>query len=380
MKFETRAVHVGQQADLATGATIVPIYQTSTFTQEALGKSRGFEYSRLTNPTRSALETCLASLEAGHGCLAYASGMAAIAGVMQLVTAGQHVVVADDLYGGSYRLFSKVLPNYGVRFSFVDGTDPEKLAAAITPETSMVWMESPTNPMLRVLDIGAAAEVAQQANALLVVDNTFATPYLQRPLELGADVVVHSMTKYIGGHSDLLGGAIVVKDEALQRKLHFSQIATGGVPGPWDAWLALRGLKTLALRMRQHCSNAATVAAHLRDHRAIRAVHYPGFRDHPGHQLAERQMTDFGGIVTIELAGGQKAARRLCEGTRLFVLAESLGGVESLIGYPWTMSHGAFEVEFKREKGINESMVRLSVGIEEVDDLVDDLEQALRGG
>jgi len=299
--------------------------------------------------------------------------MAAIAGVMQLVSQGGHVVVTDDLYGGTYRLFSKVLPNYGVRFTYVDGTRPDELAGAVTPETCMVWIETPTNPMLRLVDIAACAEIARQADALLVVDNTFATPYLQSPIELGADIVVHSTTKYIGGHSDLIGGAVVAHDEKVARRLRFTQSATGGVPGPWDAWLTLRGLKTLAVRMRQHCANAAKVAGFLRRRSEVAAVHFPGFDDHPGHQLAARQMRDFGGMVTIELAGGKQAARALCESTKVFTLAESLGGVESLIGLPWLMSHGAFEPKFKIEKGITEATVRLSVGIEDAEDLIEDL-------
>ena len=377
MRFETRAIHAGQTADRATGATIVPVYQTSTFTQQAIGQHAGYEYSRSTNPTRTAFETCLASLEGGTHCLAYASGMAAIAGAMQLVKGGEHVVVSDDLYGGTYRLFSKVLPDYGIEFHFTDGTRPEVLANAVNDATRFVWIESPTNPMLRLVDIRACAEIAHAAGALLVVDNTFATPYLQRPFEWGADVVVHSTTKYIGGHSDLIGGAVVVRDDRLAERLHFTQNATGGVPGPWDAWLALRGLKTLALRMRQHCANAAQVAEFLRERNEVAAVHFPGFSDHPGHDLACRQMDGFGGMVTIDLAGGSKAAERLCESTRVFTLAESLGGVESLIGYPWRMSHGAFEPDFKTEKGITEATVRLSVGIEDVDDLIEDLGQAL---
>lgn len=377
MKFETLAIHAGQDADSATGATIVPVYQTVTFTQDAIGEDRGFVYSRSGNPTRQALETCLAALEGGGFALAYASGMAAIAGAMQLVKAGDHVVVADDLYGGSWRLFSKILPGYDVRFSYVDATRAEEVAKAITPETRMVWIESPTNPMLRLVDIAACAEIARRAGAWLVVDNTFATPYLQNPLALGAHVVVHSTTKYVGGHSDVIGGAVVVDDEELYTRLKFAQNATGGVPGPWDAWLTLRGAKTLALRMRQHESNARRVAEFVRGRPEIAAVHYPGFADHPGHELARQQMRGFGGMVTIELAGGEAAARTLCESTKLFSLGESLGGVESLIGYPWLMSHAAFAPDEKRRKGITEAVVRLSVGLEDADDLCEDLDRAL---
>jgi cystathionine gamma-lyase len=287
------------------------------------------------------------------------------------------VVVADDLYGGTYRLFTRVLPDYGLRFSYVDATRPEEIAKAFEPATRMLWIETPTNPLLRIVDLAACAEVARRHEALLVVDNTFATPFLQNPLALGAQIVMHSTTKYIGGHSDVIGGAVVVRDSGLAERLRFNRNATGGVPGPWDAWLTLRGLKTLAVRMRQHEANAARVAELLRGRTEVARVHWPGFPDHPGHPIARRQMRGFGGMVTIDLAGGEPAARRLCEATRLFSLAESLGGVESLIGYPWTMSHAAFPPEEKRRKGISEATVRLSVGIEDADDLCEDLEQAL---
>jgi cystathionine beta-lyase/cystathionine gamma-synthase len=377
MKFETLAIHAGQEPDAATGATIVPVYQTVTFTQEAIGRDRGFVYSRSGNPTRAALEACLAALEGGRHGLAYASGMAAVHGAMQLVRAGDHVVVADDLYGGTHRLFSKILPGYGVRFTYADATRPEEVAKAVEPATRMVWIESPTNPMLRLVDVAACADVARRAGAWLVVDNTFATPFLQNPLALGAHVVVHSTTKYIGGHSDVIGGAIVVDDDALFETLRFAQNATGGVPGPWDAWLTLRGAKTLAVRMRQHAANAERVAAFLRGRPELEAVHYPGFADHPGHAIAKKQMRGFGGMVTVALRGGEAAARTLCESTRIFSLGESLGGVESLIGYPFLMSHAAFAPEDKRAKGITEAVVRLSVGLEDADDLCDDLAQAL---
>ena len=376
-RFATRAIHAGQGADPATGATITPVYQTVTYTQDAIGENRGYEYSRTDNPTRHALEEALASLEGGRFGLAYGSGMAAIAGTMQLVKGGDHVVVADDLYGGSYRLFTEVLPQYGVRFSYADATRPEELAKAVEPTTRMVWIETPTNPMLRLVDVAACAEIARRQGALLVVDNTFATPLLQNPLALGAHVCVHSTTKYIGGHSDVLGGAVVVDDEEMAQKLRFTRNATGGVPGPWDAWLTLRGLKTLAVRMRQHQENAQRLAEFLLERPQVAAVHYPGLPDHPGHELARTQMHGFGGMVTVDLAGGEAAARALCEGTRLFALGESLVGVESLIGYPWTMSHAAFPPEEKRAKGITEATVRLSVGIEDAEDLCADLAQAL---
>ena len=377
LRFETRAIHAGQEPDEATGATIVPVYQTVTFTQDAVGSHRGFEYSRSNNPTRAALEACLASLEGGRFGLAYASGMAAINGVMQLLSAGDHVVVADDLYGGSYRLFTQVLPRFGVRFSFVDATRPEEIDKAFEPATRVLWIESPTNPLLRLVDIAACGEIARRRGVQLVVDNTFATPFLQNPLALGAHVALHSTTKYIGGHSDVIGGAIVVDDEELAKRLQFTRNATGGVPGPWDAWLTLRGAKTLALRMREHERNAKQIAEFLVGRAEIAQVHYPGLPEHPGHALARRQMRGFGGMLAIELRGGEAAARRLCESTRLFALGESLGGVESLIGYPWSMSHAAFPPDEKRRKGVSEAIVRLSVGIEHADDLCADLAQAL---
>jgi cystathionine beta-lyase/cystathionine gamma-synthase len=376
-RFETLAIHAGQEADEATGATIVPVYQTVTFTQDSIGEHRGFEYSRSDNPTRKALETCLASLEGGRFGFAYASGMAAISGVMQLLSAGDHVVVADDLYGGSYRLFQEVMPRFGVRFSYVDATRAEEIDKAVEPATRLVWIESPTNPLLRLIDVSACAAIASRHGARLVVDNTFATPYLQNPLALGAHVVVHSTTKYIGGHSDVIGGAVVVDDEETARRLRSTRNATGGVPGPWDAWLTLRGAKTLAVRMREHEANADRVARFLAERSEVERVHYPGLPEHPGHELARRQMRGFGGMVTIDLTGGAPAARALCESTRLFALGESLGGVESLIGYPWSMSHAAFPPEEKRRKGITEATVRLSTGLEHADDLCADLAQAL---
>lgn len=376
-RFETRAIHVGQEPDAATGATIVPVYQTVTFTQDEVGKHKGYEYSRTGNPTRAALEECLASLEGGRFGFAYGSGMAAVHGAMQLVSAGDHVVVADDLYGGSFRLFSEVLPRYGVRFSYVDATRPDEIDKAVTPETRMLWIETPTNPLLRLVDLAACSEIASRHGAKLVVDNTFATPYLQNPLEFGAHVVVHSTTKYLGGHSDVIGGAVVVDDEELARTLQFTRNATGGIPGPWDAWLTLRGAKTLALRMREHEANARSVAEFLLGRPEVERVHYPGLPDHPGHELAKRQMRGFGGMLALDLAGGEPAALAFCAATDVFSLGESLGGVESLVGYPWSMSHAAFPAEEKRRKGITEGTVRLSVGLEHPDDLCADLERAL---
>ena len=375
--FETRAIHAGQEPDEAASATIVPVYQTVTYTQDAIGVHRGYEYSRSGNPTREALESCLASLEEGRFGLAYGSGMAAITGVVHLLAAGDHVVVADDLYGGSFRLFSQVMPRFGIRFSYVDATRPEEIDKAVCEATRLIWIESPTNPMLRLVDIAVCGEIAAGHGARLVVDNTFATPFLQTPLDLGAHIVVHSTTKYIGGHSDVIGGAVIVNDEETAENLRFTRNATGGVPGPWDAWLTLRGARTLALRMSRHQSNAARVADFLKSQPGVGRVYYPGLPEHPGFDLARKQMRGFGGMVTIDLAGGESAARRMCEATELFALAESLGGVESLIGYPWSMSHAAFPAEEKRRKGITEATVRLSVGIEDPDDLCADLAQAL---
>jgi cystathionine gamma-synthase/cystathionine gamma-lyase len=376
-RFETRAIHSGQAPDTATGATIVPVYQTVTYTQDAVGEHRGYEYSRTGNPTRAALEECLAALEGGRFGFAYGSGMAAIHGAMQLLSAGDHVVVADDLYGGSYRLFNNVMPRYGVSFSYVDATQLEEIDKAFTPATKMLWIETPTNPLLRLIDVAACAEIARRHGARLVVDNTFATPFLQNPLALGAHLVVHSTTKYIGGHSDVLGGAIVVDDEDDAKTLQFTRNATGGIPGPWDAWLTLRGVKTLAVRMRQHEQNATRIAAFLQERPEVERVHFPGLSDHPGHALAKKQMRGFGGMLALDLRGGEPAALAFCAATKLFALGESLGGVESLIGYPWSMSHAAFPPEEKRRKSILEGTVRLSVGIEHADDLCADLGQAL---
>ena len=378
LRFETRAIHAGQEPDEATGATIVPVYQTVTFTQEAVGQHRGFEYSRSGNPTRAALEACLASLEGGRFGFAYASGMAAISGVMQLLSAGDHVVVADDLYGGSYRLFTQVMPRFGVRFSFVDATRPEEIDKAFEPATRMLWIESPTNPLLRLVDIAACGEIARRRGAQLVVDNTFATPFLQNPLALGAHVALHSTTKYIGGHSDVIGGAVVVDDEELAKRLQFTRNATGGVPGPWDAWLTLRGAKTLALRMREHERNAAQRrGVPARAGRRSRRSTTRACRSIPGTSSRAARCAASAACSRSSCAAAPRRRSKLCESTRLFALGESLGGVESLIGYPWSMSHAAFPPEEKRRKGVSEAVVRLSVGIEHADDLCADLGQAL---
>jgi cystathionine gamma-lyase len=377
-RFATRAIHVGQEPDPATGAVIVPIYQTSTYAQEEVGVHKGYEYSRTDNPTRAALEACLASLEGGRYGLAFASGMAAEDTFLHLFESGDHVVVGDDVYGGTYRLFRRVLEPVGLRFSFVDVTQIENVTAALEERTRLIWLESPTNPLMKVVDIAGIAEVAKRRGILVAVDNTFASPYCQRPLELGADVVHHSTTKYLGGHSDVVGGALVTSSEPLHERLKFFQNAVGGIPGPFDSWLVLRGLKTLALRMRQHSANALEIAKYLERHPRVGRVFYPGLPSHPQHDLARRQMPGgFSGMLSFELAGGLPAAKALVRCTRLFILAESLGGVESLIELPAAMTHASLPLERRAEIGIADGLIRLSVGIEDCDDLIADLEQAL---
>jgi cystathionine beta-lyase/cystathionine gamma-synthase len=375
MDFETRAIHVGQEPDSATGAVIVPIYQTSTYVQEEVGVHKGYDYSRTANPTRRALEECLASLEgAAHG-LAFSSGMGAITTVLHLLSPGDRVVSVNDVYGGTYRIFTKVYEPKGYRFELVSvETVNDGLAGVLDEPTRMVWVESPTNPLMNVVDIGAAAAAARAAGALCVVDNTFATPFLQRPLELGADLVVHSTTKYLGGHSDVVGGFVATGDGALAEQLAFLQNSLGAVPGPFDAWLVLRGLKTLALRMRQHCTNASRIAAWLEEHPAVERVRYPGIESHPQHELAARQMDDFGGMLSFELAGTEQDARAVLRATRIWQLGESLGGVESLIEHPGLMTHASLaESPF----ALPGNLIRLSAGIESAGDLIEDLEQAL---
>lgn len=378
LHFETRAICAGQTADPTTGSTITPVHQTSTYTQETVGSHQTYQYSRGANPTRTALETALASLESAKFGIAYASGMAAIAGVVQSLNAGDNILVADDMYGGSYRLFSEVLPRHGISVTYFDGSNISDLSKRLSTSTKVVWLESPTNPMVRLQDIAACSQIAHDANALTVIDNTFASPYFQRPLELGADVVVHSTTKYISGHSDVIGGAVLTNNEEYASSLKHLRSMTGGVPGPWDAWLTLRGLKTLAIRMRAHEANAMTVATFLEACPEIEKVYFPGLPNFEGHELAKLQMHGFGGIVTVDVAGGEKAARKLCEKTKIFNLAESLGGIESLVGYPWLMSHAAFSDSLKLKKGISKATVRLSIGLEHAEDLCEDLAQALQ--
>jgi cystathionine beta-lyase/cystathionine gamma-synthase len=376
--FATRAIHAGQDPDPATGAVIVPIYQTSTYAQSEVGVHKGYDYSRTANPTRSALETCLASLDGGTYGLAFASGMAAEDTLLHLFEVGDHVVVADDVYGGTFRLFKRVLERAGLRFTFVDPTRLDQLRDAFEDTTRLVWLESPTNPLMKVVDIHAVSALAHARGAIVAVDNTFASPYCQRPLERGADVVHYSTTKYLGGHSDVVGGALILSDDALHERLRFLQNALGGVPGPFDSWLVLRGLKTLALRMRQHSANAMEVACWLEQHPRVRRVYYPGLASHPQHALARAQMMGgFGGMLSFEVVGGVEAAREVARRTRLFTLAESLGGVESLIELPALMTHASLPPERRAEIGIDDGLIRLSVGIEAVEDLRADLARAL---
>jgi cystathionine beta-lyase/cystathionine gamma-synthase len=377
MNFETLAVHAGQDPDPQTGAVMTPIYQTSTYAQEGVGRPRqGYEYSRTRNPTRLALEKALAALEGAPYALAFASGMAAIDTVLRLLQSGDHVIAGNDVYGGTFRLFEKVLRHFGLDFTFVDTTDLEQIAEALTSRTRLIWLETPSNPLLRVSDIRAIADFlhAHPQRPLLAVDNTFATPYLQRPLELGADLVIHSTTKYLGGHSDVIGGAVVVKEEALYQRLAFLQNAIGAVPGPMDCFLVLRGIKTLALRMDRHAENASRLASYLAEHPRVERVFYPFHPSHPQFAIARRQMRNGGGMISFLVKGGREAAIRLAEHTRLFILAESLGGVESLIEVPAAMTHLSTQGTTLE---VPPNLVRLSVGIEHFDDLLQDIQQAL---
>lgn len=373
LRFETRAIHVGQEPEELYGAVNVPIYQTSTYRQTAVGRPKRYDYARGGNPTREAFQTALASLEGGTHAFAFGSGLAAETTLLLTLAPGDRVLLPDDVYGGTYRLLARVLRGWGLEHDVVDMSDPRALRGALTPRTRLVWVETPTNPMLKIVDIAACAEAAHAAGARLVVDNTFATPYLQRPLELGADVVVHSVTKYLAGHSDLVMGAIVTSEDALAERLAFLQNAVGAVPGPMDCYLALRGLKTLAVRMRAHCEGASAVAAFLAGHPKVRRVHYPGLPDHPGHAVAERQMADFGGMVSFEVASAEEAIR-VAESTRLFFLAESLGGVESLIEVPAPMTHASVTGS---PLEVPPTLIRLSVGLEHPEDLIADLARAL---
>lgn len=375
--FDTRAIHAGQEPDPTTGAIMTPVFQTSTYTQSSPGVHQGFEYSRTHNPTRNALEDCLASLEGGKHGIAFASGCAATTTIMHLLRSGVHVVSGDDVYGGTYRLFTKTFRKMGIGFSFVDMTDLDTFRSSLRPETALVWLESPTNPMLKISDIKSICEIAHERNIPVVVDNTFMSPYFQNPLRLGADMVVHSTTKFVNGHSDVVGGMVVTNSDEIAEELRFLQNSIGAIPGPMDCWLVMRGVKTLGLRMRQHESNAKALAKYLEGHSAIAEVIYPGLESHPQYELAKAQMSGSGGMITFVLKDGLDAARRLLERVKVFSLAESLGGVESLIEHPAIMTHASVPPEVRAELGISDGLVRLSVGIEDERDLLNDLEAAL---
>ena len=378
MKFATRAIHAGQEPDPSTGAVMTPIFQTSTYAQDGLGEHKGYEYSRSGNPTRAALEQCLAALEDGPYGLAFASGLAAENTVLSLLSAGDHLLSCDDLYGGTYRLFERVMKRYNVEASYLPArASVQDYEKAIRPNTRILWLETPTNPLLSLVDIRALAEMAHQHKLIVVVDNTFASPYFQQPLHLGADIVVHSTTKYINGHSDVIGGALIVNDADLYESLKFHQNAAGGVPGPFDSWLTLRGIKTLSVRMRQHAENAMTVARFLSEHSKVEKVYYPGLPAHPDHELARRQMSGFGGMVSFQLKGNYSDLTRVVRRFEVFSLAESLGGVESLVCHPASMTHASIPREIRESRGLTDTLLRLSVGIEDVEDLLSDLEQTL---
>lgn len=380
MKFNTLAIHGGQEPDKAYGAVMPPIYQTSTYAQTSPGRHKGYEYSRSGNPTRHALEQALASIEKGSFGMAFASGLAAMDAVIKLLGPGDEVIATHDLYGGSYRLFRKVFEPLGIRFRFTDMRSVEGVAALIGENTRLIWVETPTNPMMNIVDIRALAALAKTHGVLLAVDNTFATPYLQQPLQLGADIVMHSATKYLGGHSDVVAGALAVRDPDLAQRLYFIQNASGAVCGPMDSFLVLRGIKTLAVRMQRHCENGEAIARHLREHPAVEAVFWPGFEDHPNHQVAASQMKGFGAMISFRPKGARYAdAVRFVESLQVFTLAESLGGVESLAGHPASMTHASIPKEEREKSGVTDALIRLSVGIEDIDDLKADLDRALDG-
>ncbi len=376
MGFATDAIHVGQEPDPATGAIIVPIYQTSTFVQEELGKHKGYEYARTSNPTRTSLERNLAALELGRSGLAFASGMAAVNAVMSLLKAGDHVVAGHNLYGGTLRLFERVLKDFGLSFSYANTCRLEEVERTLRPNTRLLYIETPTNPLMEITDISACAALAHKHGILVAVDNTFMSPYFQRPLELGADIVIHSTTKYLNGHSDGVGGAVIVNDPQLDERLRFIQNAAGAILGPFDSWLVLRGVKTLAVRMRRHNENGLAVAHHLQDHPKVKNVHYPGLASHPQYQLAKKQMTGFGGMLSFE-TGSLENARTVLKSVRLCSLAESLGGVETLISHPASMTHASLPPDERRRVGITDGLLRISVGIEDVEDIIADLDRAL---
>ena len=378
MKFGTKAIHAGVEPDPTTGAIMTPIYQTSTYVQRSPGDHKGYEYSRTHNPTRTQLQNALAALENGKHGLCFASGMAAVDAIIKMLAPGDEVISTNDLYGGSYRIFTKIFQNYGIKFHFTNMADLSKVEALVSENTKMIWVETPTNPLLNIIDIKGCADIAKKHNLLLVADNTFATPYLQTPLDLGADIVMHSLTKYMGGHSDVVMGAIIVNDDDLHERLAFIQNSCGGTPGPQDCFLVLRGIKTLHLRMERHCQNGRKVAEYLRNHAKVEKVYWPGFEDHANHNVAKAQMRDFGGMVSFVLKGDKvEDATKVLENLKLFALAESLGGVESLCGHPATMTHASIPKEDRMKAGLSDSLIRLSVGVEDAEDLIADLEQAI---
>ncbi|MXV53315.1 cystathionine gamma-synthase [Pedobacter sp. HMF7647] len=378
MKFATKAIHAGQEPDPSTGAVMTPIYQTSTYWQKSPGDNKGYEYSRGTNPTRKALEDCLAALENAKFGLAFSSGMGATDAVMKLLKPGDEVITGNDLYGGSYRIFTKIFAGYGIKFRFLDLSDPEIIRENVNENTRLVWIETPTNPTMRIIDIEAVAKITKEKNLLLAVDNTFASPYLQNPMDLGADIVMHSVTKYIGGHSDVVMGALVMNDEKLYKDLWFIYNACGATPGPMDSFLVLRGIKTLHLRMKAHCENGRKIAEFLKGHPRVEKIYWPGFEDHPNYDVAKKQMKDFGGMISIVLKGADlQETFRIASSFKVFTLAESLGGVESLINHPVSMTHGSIPKEEREKAGVVDNLLRLSVGVEDIDDLLEDLKQAL---
>jgi len=378
MKFGTKTIHAGQEPDPTTGAIMTPIYQTSTYVQQSPGDHKGYEYSRTGNPTRNALENNLAALENGKFGLCFGSGLAAVDCIIKLLKPGDEVISTNDLYGGTYRIFTKVFEKMGIKFHFTGMNKLENIESRINKNTKMIWAETPTNPMLNIVDIKSLSDISKQNKLIFVVDNTFATPYLQRPLELGADIVMHSLTKYMGGHSDVVMGAAICNDEKIAEELYFLQNSCGGVPGPQDAFLVLRGIKTLHVRMQRHCENGKVIAEFLNTHPKVNNVYWPGFKSHPNHDIAKRQMNDFGGMISFDLIGNKlKDAIRVVSSTHFFILAESLGGVESLIGHPASMTHAAIPKVEREKTGVVDSLIRLSVGIEDVEDLIEDLDKAL---
>jgi len=378
MKFATKAIHAGQEPDPSTGAVMTPIYQTSTYWQKAPGDNQGYEYSRGTNPTRKALEGCLAALENASYALAFSSGMGATDAVMKLLSPGDEVITGNDLYGGSYRIFTKIFANYGIKFHFIDLTDPDNILNYINSNTKLIWIETPTNPTMQIVDIDAVAKISKDNKLKLVVDNTFASPYLQNPIDLGADIVMHSVTKYIGGHSDVVMGALMLNDEETYKKLWFIYNACGATPGPMDSFLVLRGIKTLHLRMKAHCENGRKVADFLKTHPKVEKIYWPGFEDHPNHAVAAKQMLDFGGMISVTIKDATlEDTFKVASSFKVFTLAESLGGVESLVNHPATMTHGSIPKEVREKVGVVDSLLRLSVGVEDIDDLLEDLDQAL---